>query len=61
VKGSTIQGCVHYGRVSFRGVVMCYRVLGRGEDFIVGMLRAVKVGVGGARCLSDVQLLQGCG
>jgi hypothetical protein len=28
---------------------MCYRVLGRGEDFIVGMLRAVKVGFGGAR------------
>ncbi len=35
---------------------MCYRVLGRGEDFIVGMFRAVKVDFGGAR-LSDVQTI----
>lgn len=36
---------------------MCYRVVGRGEDFIVGMLRAVKVGFGGARS-SDVQAMR---
>lgn len=33
---------------------MCYRVLGRGEDFIVGLLRAVKADFGGA-ISSDVQ------
>lgn len=36
--------------------MICYRVLGRGEDFIVGMLRAVKVGFGGAHS-SDVQAM----
>lgn len=39
---------------------MCYRVLGRGEDFIVGMLRAVKVGFGGARSSVTRSVLQGC-
>lgn len=38
---------------------MCYRVLGRGEDFIVGMLRAVKVGFGGGAPSSDVQRFTG--
>lgn len=39
---------------------MCYRVLGRGEDFIVGMLRAVKVGFGGGGApSSDVQRFTG--
>ena len=32
--------------------MMCYRVLGRGEDFIMGMLRAVKADFGGARSVT---------
>lgn len=48
VGGSTMQGYVQYGRESFECDVMCYRVVGRGEDFIVGLLRAVKADFGGA-------------
>jgi len=61
VRGSTIQERVQYGRESFQGDVVCYRVLGWGEDFIVGMLRAVKVGFGGARSSVTCSVLQGCG
>ena len=56
MRGSTIRKCVYYGRGSIGGDVICYRVLGWGEDFIVGMSRAVKVGFSGARS-SDVQAM----
>lgn len=59
LRGSTTQWRVQYDRGSFRSDVMCYRVLGRGEDFIVGMLRAVKVD-GGAALELCADELQGC-
>jgi hypothetical protein len=58
VRVSTIQDRAKYGWDSTGDDVMCYRVLGRGEDCIVEMLRAVKVGFSGAHA-SDVQLCAG--